>query len=116
VSDLPNVDFPMANSVATPLERRFTSIAGLDSMVSVNRMGSSSITLQFALDRDIDGTEVDVETATRVALSRARKRPQSPTRARSFGRRCGTWVERYGVPTFTETLSVSHPPPQWSDR
>src|SRR5579872_2567275 len=78
VSDLPNVDFPtltvtatlpgadpetMANSVATPLERQFTSIAGLDSMVSVNSLGSSSITLQFSLDRDIDGSEVDVETA-----------------------------------------------------
>src|SRR4029078_774381 len=78
VSDLPNVDFPtltvsaslpgadpatMANSVATPLERQFTSIAGLDSMVSVNSMGSTSVTLQFDLDRDIDGAEVDVETA-----------------------------------------------------
>src|SRR5690348_15692499 len=78
VSDLPNVDFPtltvsaslpgadpetMANSVATPLERQFTSIAGLDSMVSMNSMGSSSITLQFDLARDIDGAEVDVETA-----------------------------------------------------
>src|SRR6266567_1240591 len=78
VSDLPNVDFPtltvtaslpganpetMANSVATPLERQFTSIAGLDSMTSMNSLGSSSITLQFDLNRDIDGAEVDVETA-----------------------------------------------------
>jgi HAE1 family hydrophobic/amphiphilic exporter-1 len=78
VSDLPNVDFPtltvsaslpganpetMANSVATPLERQFTSIAGLDSMISTNSLGSSSITLQFDLNRDIDGAEVDVETA-----------------------------------------------------
>ena len=78
VSDLPNVDFPslsvsaslpganpetMASSVATPLERQFTSIAGLDSMVSVNSLGSSQITLQFDLTRDIDGAEVDVETA-----------------------------------------------------
>jgi HAE1 family hydrophobic/amphiphilic exporter-1 len=53
----------MANSVATPLERQFTSIAGLDSMVSVSSMGSTSITLQFALDREVDGAEVDVETA-----------------------------------------------------
>src|SRR5579871_22758 len=78
VSDLPNVDFPtltvsaslpgadpetMANSVATPLERQFTSIAGLDSMVSQNSLGSTSITLQFDLTRDIDGAEVDVHTA-----------------------------------------------------
>jgi HAE1 family hydrophobic/amphiphilic exporter-1 len=83
VSDLPNVDFPtltvsaslpgadpatMANSVATPLERQFTSIAGLDSMVSVNAMGSTSITLQFDLDRDIDGAAVDVETAIAACM------------------------------------------------
>lgn len=83
VSDLPNVDFPtltvsaslpgadpetMANSVATPLERQFTSIAGLDSMVSVNGTGSSSITMQFDLSREIDGASVDVETAIAEAL------------------------------------------------
>jgi hydrophobic/amphiphilic exporter-1 (mainly G- bacteria), HAE1 family len=78
VSDLPNVDSPtlsvsaslpgaapetMANSVATPLERQFTSIAGLDSMISTNSLGGTSITLQFDLNRDIDGASVDVETA-----------------------------------------------------
>ena len=83
VSDLPNVDFPtltvtatlpganpetMANSVATPLERQFTSIAGLDSMISQNSLGSSSITLQFDLNRDIDGAEVDVETAIAACM------------------------------------------------
>src|SRR5487761_2546186 len=66
VSDLPNVDYPtiqvsaslpgaspetMSSAVATPLERQFTSIAGLDSMTSTNGMGSTSITLQFDLDR-----------------------------------------------------------------
>src|SRR5215467_10576313 len=83
VSDLPNVDFPtltvsaslpgadpvtMANSVATPLERQFTGIAGLDSMTSVSSMGATSVTLQFALDRDIDGAEVDVETAIAACM------------------------------------------------
>src|SRR5262249_9727152 len=83
VSDLPNVEFPsltvmaalpganpetMANSVATPLERQFTSIAGLDSMISVNSLGSSQITLQFDLNRDIDGAEVDAETAIAACL------------------------------------------------
>ena len=83
VSDLPNVDFPtlvvsaslpganpdtMASAVATPLERQFTGIAGLDSMVSSNGTGSSSITLQFDLSRNIDGAAVDVETAIAEAM------------------------------------------------
>ncbi len=78
VSDLPTVDYPtltvsaslpganpetMASSVATPMERQFTTIAGLDSMISSSSQGSSNITLQFNLDRDIDGATVDVETA-----------------------------------------------------
>ena len=58
----------MANSVATPLERQFTSIAGLDSMVSTNSLGNTSITLQFDLNRDIDGAEVDVETAIAACM------------------------------------------------
>jgi len=78
VSDLPSVDFPtiqvgvglpgadpttMASAVATPLERQFTSIAGLDSMTSTSSTGNTQITLQFDLDRDIDGAAVDVQTA-----------------------------------------------------
>ncbi|NLI82761.1 MAG: multidrug efflux RND transporter permease subunit [Deltaproteobacteria bacterium] len=78
VSELPNVDFPtievsanlpgsspetMAASVATPLEREFTTIAGLDSMTSVSGLGNTRITLQFTLDRDIDGAALDVQTA-----------------------------------------------------
>jgi HAE1 family hydrophobic/amphiphilic exporter-1 len=54
--------------VATPLERQFTSIAGLDSMVSSSNQGSSNITLQFDLSRDIDGATVDVETAIAEAM------------------------------------------------
>src|SRR3990172_10231647 len=69
VSDLPNVDFPtisvraglpgaspetMASSVATPLERQFSTIAGLDSMNSTNTLGNTLITLQFNLGRNID--------------------------------------------------------------
>jgi hydrophobic/amphiphilic exporter-1 (mainly G- bacteria), HAE1 family len=83
VADLPNVDFPtlvvsaslpganpdtMASSVATPLERQFTGIAGLDSMISTNSTGNTSITLQFDLDRKIDGAAVDVETAIAEAM------------------------------------------------
>src|SRR5580700_5446586 len=78
VADLPSVDFPtltvsatlpgadpstMASAVATPLERQFTSIAGLDSMTSVSQLGATGITLQFDLSRNIDGAAVDVETA-----------------------------------------------------
>jgi HAE1 family hydrophobic/amphiphilic exporter-1 len=83
VSDLPQVDYPtitvsaslpganpdtMASAVATPMERQFTSIAGLDSMVSSSSQGSSNITLQFDLSRDIDGATVDVETAIAEAM------------------------------------------------
>ncbi len=83
VSDLPNVDFPtlvvsaalpggspdtMASAVAMPLERQFTGIAGLDSMISVNTMGNTQITLQFDLERDLDGAAVDVETAIAESL------------------------------------------------
>src|SRR4051812_9405985 len=83
VSDLPQVDYPtlsvnaglpganpdtMASSVATPLERQFTSIAGLDSMISSSSQGSTSITLQFDLSREIDGATVDVETAIAAAM------------------------------------------------
>jgi HAE1 family hydrophobic/amphiphilic exporter-1 len=78
VSDLPNVDFPtllvtaqlpgagpetMASSVATPLENQFSLIAGLKSMTSVNSLGSTQITLEFDLDRPLDGAAVDVQSA-----------------------------------------------------
>src|ERR1044071_7534998 len=83
VSDLPQIDYPtinvsaslpganpdtMASAVATPLERQFTTIAGLDSMTSNSGQGSTNITLQFDLSRDIDGATVDVETAIAEAM------------------------------------------------
>jgi HAE1 family hydrophobic/amphiphilic exporter-1 len=83
VSDLPQVDYPtisvsaslpganpdtMASAVATPLERQFTTIAGVDSMISTSRQGSTNVTLQFDLNRDIDGATVDVETAIAEAM------------------------------------------------
>jgi HAE1 family hydrophobic/amphiphilic exporter-1 len=76
VSDLPNVDFPtilvsaslpgaspetMASAVATPLERQFSTIAGLDSMTSTSGLGNTQITLQFNLSRDIDGAAQDAQ-------------------------------------------------------
>src|SRR3989449_7600684 len=83
VSDLPTVDYPtisvnaslpganpetMASSVATPLERQFSGIAGIDSINSTNSQGSTSITLQFNLSRNIDAATQDVQTAISAAL------------------------------------------------
>jgi len=82
MSDLPNVDFPtiqvsaslpgaspetMAASVATPLERQFSTIAGLDTMSSASYLGSTSITLQFNLSRSIDAAAQDVQSAIAAA-------------------------------------------------
>ena len=82
VSDLPNVDFPtiqvtaslpgaspetMASAVATPLEKQFSTIAGLDSMTSSNTLGTTQIVLQFNLSRNIDAAAQDVQAAISVA-------------------------------------------------
>jgi multidrug efflux pump len=84
VSALPEVDFPtisvnaglpggsaeiMASSVATPLERQFGHIAGVTEMTSSSTLGSTSITIQFDLSRDIDGAARDVEAAINAARS-----------------------------------------------
>jgi len=83
VSDLPNVDFPtlnvgaglpggdpgtMASAVASPLERQFTTISGIDEMTSSSSTGSSNVTLQFDLDRSIDSAAVDVQTAIAAVM------------------------------------------------
>ena len=88
VSDLPNVDFPtilvsaslpgatpetMASAVAQPLERQFSTIAGLDSMTSTSQQGGTSITLQFSLSRSLDGAAQDVQAMIAKA---ARDLPQ----------------------------------------
>jgi hydrophobe/amphiphile efflux-1 (HAE1) family protein len=82
VSPLPNVDFPtiqvsaalpgaspetMASSVATPLERRFGRIAGITEITSASVLGATSLTLQFDLDRDVDGAARDVQAAMAAA-------------------------------------------------
>ncbi len=91
VSDLPNVDFPtlqvtaalpgaspqtMAATVATPLEREFSTIAGIDSMNSSSGLGRTQITLQFSLRRDIDAAAQDVQAA--IARAAARLPPSMP--------------------------------------
>ncbi len=82
-ADLPTVDFPtvsvtanlpganpetMAAAVATPLERQFSTISGIDSMVSTSGLGVTSITIQFVLSRNIDGAALDVQSAITAAL------------------------------------------------
>ena len=96
VAALPSVDYPtievsaavpganpetMASSVATPLEREFSTIAGIQSMNSVNSQGTSEITVQFALDRKIDAAAQDIQ----AAISRAGGRlPPSMPRPPSY--------------------------------
>jgi HAE1 family hydrophobic/amphiphilic exporter-1 len=78
VSDLPNIDYPtiqvsaslpgaspetMASAVATPLERQFSTIAGIESMNSTNGMGFTNITVQFTLSRNIDAAAQDIQSA-----------------------------------------------------
>src|SRR5579862_891025 len=84
VSPLPQVDYPtisvsaslpgasadiMAATVATPLERQLGHIAGITEMTSSSQLGSTSITLQFDLDRNIDGAARDVQAAINAARS-----------------------------------------------
>jgi HAE1 family hydrophobic/amphiphilic exporter-1 len=95
VSDLPNVDYPtinvkanlpgansdtMAAAVALPLEKQFSTIAGLDSMSSQNFLGNTSITLQFNLKRNIDGAALDVQNAiTQAAKQLPANMPAPPS-------------------------------------
>jgi HAE1 family hydrophobic/amphiphilic exporter-1 len=92
VSDLPNVDFPtilvsanvpganpetMASAVATPLERQFSTIAGLDSMNSTSALENTLITLQFNLSRNIDAAAQDVQAA--IARAQRQLPPDMPS-------------------------------------
>jgi HAE1 family hydrophobic/amphiphilic exporter-1 len=92
VSDLPNVDFPtilvtatlpgaipetMASAVATPLEKQFSTIAGLDSMTSTSGLGTTRVTLQFVLSRNIDAAAQDVQAA--IARAAAQLPPDMPS-------------------------------------
>ncbi len=93
VSDLPNVDFPnivvtanvpgaspetMASAVATPLEKQFSTIAGIDSMTSVNAQGLTQINIQFNLSRNIDAAAQDVNSAIAGALKQLPQNMPSP--------------------------------------
>ncbi|WP_318842544.1 efflux RND transporter permease subunit [Citrifermentans bremense] len=93
VNDLPNVDFPtiqvsanlpganpdtMASAVATPLENQLSTIAGVDSMTSTNGIGTTRITIQFTLDRDIDAAAQDVQAALSLATRDLPKNMPTP--------------------------------------
>jgi HAE1 family hydrophobic/amphiphilic exporter-1 len=92
VSDLPNIDFPtiqvtaalpgaspdtMAAAVATPLEKQFSTIAGIDSMTSTSALGTTQITIQFTLERNIDAAAQDVQAA--IAAAAPQLPPGMPT-------------------------------------
>jgi multidrug efflux pump subunit AcrB len=85
VAPLPQVEYPviqvsgglpgaspetMASTVATPLEREFSTIAGVSSMSSANTQGSTSITVQFSLDRNIDAAAQDIQAHISAAGGR----------------------------------------------
>ncbi len=97
VNDLPNIDFPtiqvraslpgaspetMASAVATPLERQLSTIAGIDGLSSTNGEGSTIITIQFAMERDIDAAAQDVQAAVSQAARRLPKEMTSPPSVR----------------------------------
>ena len=117
---LPSVDFPtiqvtvtypgaspetMAASVATPLEKQFSTIAGLDSMISSSSLGNTRITLQFALERSIDAAALDVQTAISAAMRRLPTDLPSPPSFRK--------VNPADLPVFY--LSMSSPTMRLSD-
>src|SRR5437868_2008498 len=92
VSALPNVDFPtiqvsaqlpgaspetMASAVATPLEKQFSTIAGIDSMTSTNALGTTNITIQFDLSRSLDAAAQDVNSA--IAKTASQLPPDMPS-------------------------------------
>src|SRR5207237_6115699 len=80
-STLPGADATtMASAVATPLEKRFSLISGLDSMTSANAQGQTRITLQFRLDQNIDAASQDVQEAVSAAIrQRPRDMPAPPS-------------------------------------
>ena len=95
ISSLPQVEFPtisvsasfpgadpetMASAIATPLERQFSRIAGITQMTSSSGMGSASVTMQFDLNRDVNGAARDVQAAINAARSQLPSNlPQNPS-------------------------------------
>jgi hydrophobic/amphiphilic exporter-1 (mainly G- bacteria), HAE1 family len=119
VSTLPNVDFPsiqvtaelpgaspetMASAVATVLERQFSTIAGIDEMSSVSGQGITRVTLQFALDRDIDAAAQDVNSAI---ASASRQLPATMPAPPSFRKVNPADFPVYYLALTSQTLPLS---------
>src|SRR3954465_5495987 len=119
VSTLPNVDFPtiqvtaelpgaspetMASAVATPLEKQFSTIPGIDEMSSVSSQGTTRITLQFVLDRDIDAAAQDVNSA--IAAT-ARQLPATMPAPPSFRKVNPADFPVYFLALTSDTLPLS---------
>ena len=117
VAELPNVDFPtiqvsaslpgaspqtMASAVATPLEKQLSTIASIDSMSSTSTQGNTQITLQFALDRNIDGAAQDVQTAVSLAQRQLPPEMPAPPSLRK--------INPADTPVFILTLSSNYLP------
>ncbi|MDQ8038212.1 MAG: efflux RND transporter permease subunit, partial [Pedobacter sp.] len=118
VSELPNVDFPtisvtanlpgaspetMASAVATPLEGQFSTISGIDSMSSVSSQGSTRITIQFNLDRNIDAAAQDVQSAISAAT---RKLPPNMPSPPSFRKVNPADSPVFYIAMYSETLPL----------
>ena len=105
VNDLPAVDYPviqvkvsypganpetMANTIATPLEKQFTQIPGLNLSTSTNTQGNTSITLQFDLSKSVDAAATDVQSAIQAPVGNCpatcRARPALPRQTRTINR------------------------------
>jgi hydrophobic/amphiphilic exporter-1 (mainly G- bacteria), HAE1 family len=119
VSTLPNVDFPtiqvtaelpgaspetMASAVATVLEKQFSTIAGIDEMSSVSGQGITRVTIQFALDRDIDAAAQDVNSAI---ASAARQLPATMPAPPSFRKVNPADFPVYYLALTSQTLPLS---------
>ena len=119
VNSLPNVDFPtiqvtatlpgaspetMAAAVATPLEKQFSAIAGIDSMTSQSGQGTTQITLQFNLDRAIDGAAQDVNSAISAAV---RQLPPGMPAPPSFRKVNPADAPVYFLALTSDTLPIS---------
>lgn len=119
ISDLPRVDYPtiqvsaslpgaspstMASSVASPLEKQFSSIAGIDSFNSTSALGSTQITLQFDLSRDVDAAAQDVESAINAAAGQLPPNLPNPPTYRKVNPSAAPILYLY---LYSKTLPIS---------
>ncbi|MCB1510079.1 MAG: efflux RND transporter permease subunit [Hyphomicrobiaceae bacterium] len=119
VSELPNVDFPtieitarlpgaspetMASAVATPIQNQLSQVAGIKAMTSVSSLGSTRISVEFNLDRNIDAAALDVQTALSVAQ---RSLPSEMTEAPTFRKRNPADFAIYYMRVSSATLPIS---------